>query len=229
MYDEQLEKLIEMALLDGVITEKERKVLLKKAQEMGVDLDEFEMVLEARLYKVKESKQKKEPINKCPNCGDIISGLTQICASCDYILQKSTIDSDNVSNLHETIQKIENLIIDIKTCPKPSFVSRLKLIFLTYITFGLYLVYRRIFKEKSLDNLIAKCDKEKRQIQIYYGDDKKVKLLIEELDLEIKDTKEHHHKMRAKANIGCFTIVAILVLFFIGIIIMGIILDGRAN
>jgi Tat protein secretion system quality control protein TatD with DNase activity len=34
MYDEQLEKLIEMALLDGVITEKERKVLFKKAQEI---------------------------------------------------------------------------------------------------------------------------------------------------------------------------------------------------
>jgi len=33
MYDEQLEKLIEMALLDGVITEKERKVLLKSSRD----------------------------------------------------------------------------------------------------------------------------------------------------------------------------------------------------
>jgi uncharacterized tellurite resistance protein B-like protein len=47
MYNEQLEKLIEMALLDGVLTEKEKQVLFKKAEALGIDLDEFEMVLEA--------------------------------------------------------------------------------------------------------------------------------------------------------------------------------------
>ena len=45
MYDEQLEELIDAALEDGVLTEKEKQVLFKKAQSMGIDLDEFEMVL----------------------------------------------------------------------------------------------------------------------------------------------------------------------------------------
>ena len=50
MYNEQLEKLIDYALADGELTEKEKQVLFKKAESMGVDLDEFEMVLDARLF-----------------------------------------------------------------------------------------------------------------------------------------------------------------------------------
>ncbi len=54
MYNEQLEKLIEMALMDGELTEKEKQVLFNKAEAMGVDLDEFEMVLEAKLFEKKK-------------------------------------------------------------------------------------------------------------------------------------------------------------------------------
>jgi len=50
MYSEKLEKLIEMSLLDGVLTEKEKSVLFKKAEAEGIDLDEFEIYLDARLY-----------------------------------------------------------------------------------------------------------------------------------------------------------------------------------
>lgn len=52
MYDPQLEKLITMALNDGVITEKERQILLKKAIEFGIDPDDFEMEIEFRLGKL---------------------------------------------------------------------------------------------------------------------------------------------------------------------------------
>ena len=50
MYDEQLEKFIEMALMDGELSEKEREILFKKATAAGIDHDEFEMVLSARLF-----------------------------------------------------------------------------------------------------------------------------------------------------------------------------------
>ena len=53
MYSEELESLIEIALADGELTEKERQILLKRAQSEGVDSDEFEMVLAARLTKMK--------------------------------------------------------------------------------------------------------------------------------------------------------------------------------
>lgn len=50
LYDARLEKLIELALVDGVLTEKKKQILMKKAVEFGIDPDEFEMVLDAKLY-----------------------------------------------------------------------------------------------------------------------------------------------------------------------------------
>jgi hypothetical protein len=55
MYSEKLEQLIEYALADGVLTEKKRQALMKAANAEGIDPDEFEMVLEARLYKKQKS------------------------------------------------------------------------------------------------------------------------------------------------------------------------------
>jgi Flp pilus assembly protein TadB len=57
MYSKKLEKLIEYALADGVLTEKERQALMKAAEAEGVDLGEFEVVLEARLH---EKTRKRE-------------------------------------------------------------------------------------------------------------------------------------------------------------------------
>ena len=45
LYGNYMEQLIEMALADGELTEKEKQVLFKKAEANGIDLDEFEMVL----------------------------------------------------------------------------------------------------------------------------------------------------------------------------------------
>ena len=56
MYDPQLEKLITMALQDGVISERVRSILLRKAQELGVDKDELEIDLEMRLAKIKRTE-----------------------------------------------------------------------------------------------------------------------------------------------------------------------------
>lgn len=56
-FNPELEKLIKMALEDGNITEKEREVLHKKAQALGVDPDELDMVLSSRLEKMQDRKQ----------------------------------------------------------------------------------------------------------------------------------------------------------------------------
>ena len=50
MYNEKIEALIKAALADGVLTEKEKEILFKNAQAEGIDLDEFEMVLDARFH-----------------------------------------------------------------------------------------------------------------------------------------------------------------------------------
>lgn len=95
MYNEKIEGLIKAALADGVLTEKEKQVLFKRAQEQGIDLDEFEMVLDARLVELqkeeKEKAQKSAPksdkfgdVRKCPACGALVPALAVSCAECGY-------------------------------------------------------------------------------------------------------------------------------------------------
>ena len=62
MYSDELEKFIELALIDGVLTEKGKRVLFKKAEAEGIDLDEFEIVLNARLYERTNLQEKTKQI-----------------------------------------------------------------------------------------------------------------------------------------------------------------------
>ena len=57
LYSERIEALIDAALVDGEISDKERAVLIKRAKEEGIDLDEFEMVLNARGFERNMVKQ----------------------------------------------------------------------------------------------------------------------------------------------------------------------------
>ena len=102
MYNEQLENLIEMALMDGELTEKEKQVLFKKAEGLGVDLDEFEMVLEARLFAKNKAdaaiatppaqpaapaapkSDKFGDVKKCPACGAMAESFKTKCPDCGH-------------------------------------------------------------------------------------------------------------------------------------------------
>lgn len=97
MYSEEIEKLIKFALVDGKVSDKEREILIRKAVESGVDKDEFEMVLDARIYEANETKseqseaaapvkEKSKPnsIVKCPNCQANIDAFSTVCEYCNY-------------------------------------------------------------------------------------------------------------------------------------------------
>lgn len=96
MYNEQLEKLIEMALMDGELTEKEKQILFKKAESFGVDLDEFEMVLDAKLFEKQQTMKAAAPsiaapksdkfgdVKKCPACGAIVQSFQAVCSDCGH-------------------------------------------------------------------------------------------------------------------------------------------------
>ena len=89
MLTPELEQLIQYALEDGVLTDKERAVLMKKAA-AGVDLDEFEMILEAKLHEAKKAaaapkvSNKEGEMKKCPHCGTPISSFRTTCQECGY-------------------------------------------------------------------------------------------------------------------------------------------------
>lgn len=115
-YSKVLEELIEAALADGVLTDKERAVLRKKAQQEGVDPDEIDVVVEGRLSKMKRQEDWLRPmppatekygnITKCPNCGSPVVPGSVRCSECGHVFTNvGTISS--ITNLFNQLTKIE--------------------------------------------------------------------------------------------------------------------------
>ncbi len=116
MYNEKLEQLIDAALTDGTLTEKEKQVLFKKAMVLGVDLDEFEMVLDSRLVKLKKEAEEKAissapksnkfgDVKKCPACGAIVQSFQGTCPECGYAFENIEANK-SYQKLAEAIDKI---------------------------------------------------------------------------------------------------------------------------
>ena len=119
IYGNYMEHLIDMALADGELTEKEKQVLFKKAEANGIDLDEFEMVLDARLYEKQKSMKTSQPVatgaapksekygdvRKCPGCGAIVESYTTRCPECGYEFN----NIGNVSSFNLLSSKLEAL------------------------------------------------------------------------------------------------------------------------
>lgn len=111
----EIEKLIDLALADGQITEKERNVILKKAAELGVDADEVEMTLDGRLHQmqatqIKPNKEKLGSLKKCPSCGASTKSFQNKCEECGHEFR-------NV----ETNSSMNELLNELKKISKSQF------------------------------------------------------------------------------------------------------------
>lgn len=114
MLTPELEQLIQYALADGVLTDKERAVLMKKAEAAGVDLDEFEMILEAKLHEAKKAaaaaapkaSNKEGEVRKCPHCGARVRSFRTTCEECGYEFRNAEAVK-SAAFLFEQIQNLE--------------------------------------------------------------------------------------------------------------------------
>ena len=57
IFSDRLEAMIAAALQDGVLTDKERELLKRRAEKEGEDWDEVEMIIEARLAEMQTEKE----------------------------------------------------------------------------------------------------------------------------------------------------------------------------
>lgn len=117
MYSEQLEKLIEIALADGELKEKEKQILFKRAESEKIDLDEFEMVLNARIFEKAKNKSiqnfaspqsdKLGDVKKCPACGAITESFATKCLDCGTEF-RNIASSSSVIKFFEKLDEIES-------------------------------------------------------------------------------------------------------------------------
>lgn len=119
MYNEQIESLINLALADGELTEKEKQILFKKAESTGIDLDEFEMVLDAKLFEKQQTLKSAAPIvttpksdkfgdvKKCPACGAIVQSFATKCSDCSTEFRNIEA-SQNITKFFEKLDELES-------------------------------------------------------------------------------------------------------------------------
>lgn len=118
MYSEKIENLINMALSDGELTEKEKQILFKRAEAEGIDLDEFEMVLDAKLAEKRKSTDSPQvnaapksdrlgDIRKCPACGAIVQSFATKCSDCGTEFRNIEA-SRNITKFFEKLDALES-------------------------------------------------------------------------------------------------------------------------
>lgn len=109
---EELQSLIDQYLTDGVLTEKERAVILKKAEGMGLDRDEIDLYLDAEVQKIDQATDaavRRQKGKQCPHCGAYVSQMTDKCPECgQYITPEAT------KELEEILDNLEEALVNMK-------------------------------------------------------------------------------------------------------------------
>jgi len=108
----EIEKLIEMALADGKVTDKEREIIIRKALKLSIDEDEVEMYLEGKISNnsnetITTYKSNRESVLiKCPECGAILKSFTTNCLECGHEFRNSKA-SNLINKLKDDFKEIE--------------------------------------------------------------------------------------------------------------------------
>ena len=97
--NEQLIKFIELCLMDGVVTDKEREVIFRKSKELGVDEDECEIILEGMI------QQKGGEVSVVEKSESIDN---------TYLTQEEKIEFNPIENDSKTEENIEKVYLNIK-------------------------------------------------------------------------------------------------------------------
>ena len=110
---EELDQLIQEYLTDGVLTDKERQVILRKAEGMGLDRDEIDLYLDAQVQKIDQATDaaaRRQKGKTCPYCGGSIPQLADKCPHCG-----ENITAEASSELQEIFDNLEDALVNLKS------------------------------------------------------------------------------------------------------------------
>lgn len=92
MFSKEMEALIEATLQDGVLTDQEKAVLVKRAQKEGIDIDELDIYIQSIMQKRHQAEAEEDAkadratkigsVRRCPNCGYNVPSGFAACPQC---------------------------------------------------------------------------------------------------------------------------------------------------
>ena len=181
---QELDDLIQEYLTDGLISAKERQVLLNKAQSLGLNVDEVDLYIDAQQQKADQAVA--AAVNKrrgktCPYCGSSIPELTDKCPNCG-----GNITPEASKELEEIFDHLETALVNFKS-------------------------------GEDVEKNKAEVERYVRKAKMYYGNNPKVKQLLEEVEIESENAEEEAKKRywinlfeKNKKNIICAIAVIVL-------------------
>ena len=150
---EELDALIKEYLTDGVLSDKERQVILKKAEGMGLDRDEIDLYLDAQVQKIDQATDaaiRRQKGKACPHCGAYVSQMTDKCPECGQF-----ITPEASKELEEILENLEDALVNMKS-------------------------------RKDFERSKATVERYARKARLYYSNHPKIKILLAEVDSEMK-------------------------------------------
>ena len=168
MFSKELENLIKATLEDGKLTDLEKKALVKRAQNEGVDLDELEIYIDSILqkrerelklqreaeYAALDATKRQAKGKLCPFCEASVPMFTDKCPKCG-----SNITPQATKELEEIIDKLEDALVNFKDSQN---IARSK----------------------------AEVERYIRKAELYYESNSKVQKLLTAVKLELKNAEK---------------------------------------
>lgn len=135
-FSPKMQTLLRAAFEDGQITDAERQVLFRQAERDGMDPDEFQILLDAKLFRFQKNAQReameqmmrmqqnapsqqvappapavasapeKAAIDRCPNCGALIESGSPVCKECGFAFNNVGANSSS--------ERLSNLLMDLE-------------------------------------------------------------------------------------------------------------------
>lgn len=172
----KLDSLIQEFLTDGIITQRERQVLLRKAKQLGIDTDEADLYIDAQQQKSRlreETEKRSQRGIPCPFCGGMVPQLADICPDCGH-----TFTAKANEELQDLLDHLEDALENLKTLvnSKSAWTSHSK---------------RKAEAKAAVDRYI-------REAKTCYEHNEKVQRLVREVEdeLEVIRKKEIQEKRK---------------------------------
>lgn len=220
--NEQLAKFIELCLADGVISDKEREVIFRKAESLGVDEDECEILIDSYTQQVNKIPDKNKSVTSKPKRNFTPKTVEKI-KPADLNKEKKLLEE--VTKLKDEEEKISanyDLVLDdLKVKTKKVNKTKKE----TEVAFKKYKASYNKYRKKNIteyfnhvDKLISEkygktaiiCSAKKKE-ELSYSNLKKINVFILK---DAKWSKERYEKKATKLTVAFFLLLIISIIFF---------------